>query len=180
MRQAIEQQKRRNEVELAKLEERYADEEEQSLFLNKEYADFSTAPEFKSRVGLGHNQMPPETKGQLNTDRLEVNRDPVHGVGDRKTSTNTIEQLAEAIANLSHVPPVEVTKFTGDPKDYYRFITRSRDQVLSQPILESKKLSRVMQYLEGKAKNAVERYEGMGFGALAEALDVFQTRFGQP
>ena len=37
-----------------------------------------------------------------------------------------------------------------------------------------------MQYLDGKAKEAVERYEGMGPGALAEALNVLKTRFGQP
>ena len=37
-----------------------------------------------------------------------------------------------------------------------------------------------MQYLDGKAKEAVERYEGMGSGALLEALSVLKTRFGQP
>ena len=37
-----------------------------------------------------------------------------------------------------------------------------------------------MQYLDGKAKETVERYEGMGPGALAEALNVLKTRFGQP
>ena len=52
--------------------------------------------------------------------------------------------------------------------------------MLSQPIQESKKLSRLMQYLDGKAKEAVERYEGMGSGALLEALAILKTRFGQP
>ncbi len=75
---------------------------------------------------------------------------------------------------------MEVTKFGGDSKEYWRFITRFKDQVLSQPISESKKLSRLMQYLDGKAKEAVEDYEGMGDGALQEALDVIETRFGQP
>jgi hypothetical protein len=37
-----------------------------------------------------------------------------------------------------------------------------------------------MQYLDGKVKEAVERYEGMGSGALLEALSVLKTRFGQP
>ena len=48
------------------------------------------------------------------------------------------------------------------------------------PIVESKKLSRLMRYLDGKAKEAVEDYEGMGDGALQEALNVIETRFGQP
>ena len=37
-----------------------------------------------------------------------------------------------------------------------------------------------MQYLDGKAKEAVEEYEGMGDGALQEALSVIKTQFGQP
>jgi hypothetical protein len=52
--------------------------------------------------------------------------------------------------------------------------------VLSQPIQESKKLSSLVQYLDGKVKEAVERYEGMGSGALLEALSVLKIRFGQP
>ena len=44
-------------------------------------------------------------------------------------------------------------------------------------------LIRLMQYLDGKAKEAVKRFEGMGSGALAEALaealNVLKTRFGQ-
>ena len=40
-------------------------------------------------------------------------------------------------------------------------------------------LSCLMQYLDGKAKEAVERFEGMGSGALAEALNVLKTRFGR-
>ncbi|XP_028408803.1 uncharacterized protein LOC114531379 [Dendronephthya gigantea] len=75
---------------------------------------------------------------------------------------------------------MEVVKFAGDLKEYWRFATRFKDQVLSQPISESKKLSRLMQYLDGKAKEAVEDYEGMGDGALQEALKVIETHFGQP
>ena len=93
---------------------------------------------------------------------------------------NAIQQLAETLANLSHTPPIEITKFTGEPKDYLRFVTRFSDQVLSQPIQESKKLSHLIQYLDCKAKEAVERYEGMGSGALLDALSVLKYWFGQP
>ena len=44
---------------------------------------------------------------------------------------------------------------------------------------ESKKLTRLIQYLDGRAKEAVKRYEGMGSGALTEALNVLKSRFGQ-
>ena len=128
---------------------------------------------------------PPETKGKFPVSKQHVGEVakplkhssvPVSPFGE----TDTIQRLAETFATLSHTPPMEVTKFDGDPKEYLRFITRFNDQVLSQPINESKKLSRLMQYLDGRAKEAVENYEGMGDGALEEALSVIKTRFGQP
>ncbi|CAB4013979.1 Hypothetical predicted protein [Paramuricea clavata] len=75
---------------------------------------------------------------------------------------------------------MEVTKFAGDLKEYWRFAIRFRDQVISQPIGKSKKLSCLMQYLDGKAKEAIEDYEGVGDGVLQEALNVIKTHFGQP
>ena len=98
---------------------------------------------------------------------------------ERETDTNVIHQLAETLASLSHTPTIKIKKFSGDPKDYFRFATRFRGQVLSQPIQDSKMLSCLMQYVDGKAKEAVERFEGMGSGALAEALNVLKTRFGR-
>jgi hypothetical protein len=122
------------------------------------------------------------TKGQFHFDepKQNVKTNPVIDISDRYTDLNTIQQLAKALANLSHTPPIEITEFTGDPKDYLRFVTQFRDQVLSQLIQESKKLSSLVQYLDGKVKEAVERYEGMGSGALLEALSVLKIRFGQP
>ena len=37
-----------------------------------------------------------------------------------------------------------------------------------------------MQYLDGKAREAIEDYEGMGDGALQEALRVIKMWFGLP
>ena len=88
-------------------------------------------------------------------------------------------RLAEAIANTEHTPPIEIVKFSGNPKEYTRFITRFSDQVLLQPIHESRKLSRLIQYVEGAAKQAIEDYEGMGEGALANTPNVLKLRFGR-
>ena len=96
------------------------------------------------------------------------------------TATNPILQLAEAIANTTQIPPMSVTKFTGDLREYTRFVSRFTDQILSLPIHESRKLSCLMQYVDGDAKEAIEDFEGMGEGALNDALDVLKLRFGQP
>ena len=92
-----------------------------------------------------------------------------------------MQQFAGMLANLSNAPPpLEVIKFAGDPKEYIRFVCRLRDQVLSHPISESKKLTRLMEYIDGRASEAVIRYEGMGPGALLDALNVVKARFRQP
>jgi hypothetical protein len=62
--------------------------------------------------------------------KQNVKTNPVIDISDRYTDSNTIQQLAKALANLSHTPPIEITKFTGDPNDYLRFVNRFRDQVL--------------------------------------------------
>ncbi len=186
MRQAIEQQRLNDEIEIAKLEERYAVEEERRLCNDEklyEHVDFTknyeAAPKFEYRYASPPKFVSSETKGHFHFDEPKQNNPVTYRTGEN-ADANAIQQLAETLANLSHTPPIEITKFTGDPKDYLRFVTRFSDQVLSQPIQESKKLSRLMQYLDGKAKEAVERYEGMGSGALLDALSVLKYRFGQP
>ena len=80
------------------------------------------------------------------------------------TATNPILQLAEAIANTTQIPSMSVTKFTGDPREYTRFVSRFTDQILSLPIHESRKLSCLIQYVDGDAKEAIGDFEGMGVG----------------
>ncbi len=182
LRQTVELRKLEDNIELAKLEERFVDEYEQNMFDNNELTKINTPLEFGYESP--RTATLEETKGEypvLNPylsekKPVELSRVPASSPSE----TDTIQRLAETFASLSHTPPMEVTKFGGDPKEYWRFVTRFKDQVLSQPIGESKKLSRLMQYLDGKAKEAVEDYEGMGDGALQEALDVIETRFGQP
>ena len=40
---------------------------------------------------------------------------------------------------------------------------------------KSKKLTRLIQYRDGRAKEAVKRYEGMGPGALTEVLNILEV-----
>ena len=185
MRQLLERQKLKSEIEIAKLEERYAAENEQLLYTNEKlynYVEFSKHTEVPKFECYASPSVAAKTREHFqSTDPKRIlKNNSVVNIGEGDTDTNVIHQLAETLANLSHTPPIELIKFTEDPKDYIRFATRFRDQVLSQPMQESKMLSRLMQYLDGKAKEAVERYEGMGPGALAEGLNVLKTRFGQP
>ena len=175
-RQALEQQGLKERLEIAKLEEEYATEAEQKLCFD-EQADLnniSKASEFEYRRATLLNRDLHDSKA------FDQNNNYFSGQAQgRAAPDNAMQQLAETLANLSNAPPIEIVKFTGDPKDYLRFINRFQDQVLSQPMPESKTLTRLIQYLDGRAKEAVKRYEGMGSGALTEALNVLKYRFGQ-
>ena len=171
------------EKEVAKLEEQFAVEYDQNMF-DDNLTKNNTPLEFEYRSASPRKATFIETKGKFPVLKPHISEEkPVKYSSvpvSPRCETDTIQRLAETFASLSHTPLMEVTKFAGDPKEYWRFATRFKDQVLSQPIGESKKLSRLMQYLDGKAKEAVEDYEGMGDGALQEALNVIETRFGQP
>ena len=115
MRQAIDQQKLEDEIEIAKLEERYAVEEERRLYTDEglyEHADFNErteAPKFEYRYASPAKFTSSRTKGQFHFDepKQNVKINPVIDISDRYTDSNTIQQLAEALANLSHTPPIE-------------------------------------------------------------------------
>ena len=194
LRQNVERQTLRNEVELAKLEEKHAIEYDQGLFSDEElsrsdaqtkfeycYATLPNVLNFDTKAETASFENKKEQKTIPTTYRSQQNRSTVVNPTPVEVAVNdSTYRLAEAIANTAHTPPIEVIKFSGDPKEYIRFVTRFTDQVLSQPIQESRKLSRLMQYVEGAAKEAIEDYEGMGEGALEDALVVLKLRFGQP
>ena len=182
LQQIVELRKLEDNIELAKLEEQFATEYEQNMFDDNELTKIHTPLEYEYS-SASPRKATPETKEKHPVSYQHLSRDKplkTHLSVPVSSPSDPIRQLAETFASLSHTPPMEVTKFAGDPREYWRLITRFKDQVLSQPVSESKKLSRLMQYLDGKAKEAVEEYEGMGDGALQEALSVIETRFGQP
>ena len=71
------------------------------------------------------------------------------------------------------------TPFDGDPKKYLRFRASFRDQIESRISLsESEKMSYLMSYTTGKAKQLIENYQGLPHGCRL-ALQILEQRFGQ-
>lgn len=135
--QALKQQTFRERLEIAKLEEKYAIEAEQRLCFDNEWANLNDvkAPEFEYRSALLPNKDLHDSKAFVQNNK-HLNKATGHG---QAAPDNGVQHLAETLANLANAPPIEVIKFTGDPKDYLRFVNRFEDQVLSQPMSESKK-----------------------------------------
>ena len=76
-------------------------------------------------------------------------------------------------------PHVQVQKFDGSPENYPAFHQRFKQFVETRPLSDAVKMTRLLQFLNGPALTAVQRYEPMP-GGLAKALKTLEERFGQP
>ena len=77
------------------------------------------------------------------------------------------------------LPHVQVQRFDGSPEKYPAFRQRFRQMVETRPLDDSVKMARLLQFLEGPALTAVQRYEPLPNG-LTRALKTLEERFGQP
>ena len=77
------------------------------------------------------------------------------------------------------LPHVQVQKFDGSPENYPAFRQRFKQLVETRPLSDAVKMTRLLQFLNGPALTAVQRYEPMP-GGLAKALKTLEERFGQP
>ena len=90
--------------------------------------------------------------------------------------------IASAITNMSLIqdlPKVEVQRFDGSPERYPTFRHRFRQMVESRALDEAVKMTLLLQFLEGPALKAVQRYEALP-GGLRNALKTLEERFGRP
>ena len=91
----------------------------------------------------------------------------------------TVATTIEKISADQGLPPLQVLKFDGSPERYPLFRQRFHQMVESKALDEQTKMTRLLQFLEGPALRAVQRYEALP-GGLTKALEVLQNRFGQP
>ena len=132
LRQNIEQQTLQNEIELAKLEEKHAIEYEQDLFVDDELICFDAQTKFEYSYAIPHDLLHSNTKGENPSfeNKKEQKTIPksyrnqenqltfVKSTPVEAAANDSTYRLAEGIANTTHTPPIEVIKFSGDPKEY--------------------------------------------------------------
>ncbi len=83
--------------------------------------------------------------------------------------------------SMFNLPKVELVTFSGDPLKYHEFIKSfdlNVDAVCEGP---DRKLSRLMQYTSGSAKEAIRSCQlAGGSQGYSKARELLQTRFGNP
>ena len=91
------------------------------------------------------------------------------------------EQLSQAqLINLINLPKVEIDPFAGDPLEYQSFITLFNENVDSRVDDNGLKLSRLLQYCTGRAKDAIKNCALLGVEGYKTARDILHRRFGAP
>ena len=98
------------------------------------------------------------------------------------TSENLLAMIATTMEKMNAdrgLPAMQVLKFDGSPENYPVFRRRFNQMVNSKALDEPTKMARLIQFVEGPALLAVQRYESVP-GGLTKALQVLQDRFGQP
>ena len=124
--------------------------------------------------------------GAMMTDTIEPK---IHPAQVQITNSNTspvndesiLKTIASAIANISvtqDLPKIQVQKFDGSPEKFPTFRQRFRQMVESRPLEDSVKMTLLLQFLEGPALKAVQRYEALP-GGLTSALKTLEDRFGR-
>jgi hypothetical protein len=117
----------------------------------------------------------------LNNFNINSQVPPVSPVRERFLCdvNNSAPAETSALIDYLQLPQLEIVKFNGNPTEYNKFYGKFNFLVLSKNLPEFVKLSRLMQFLGGRALEAVKDYEGVE-GGLSTALEILKERFGQP
>ena len=73
----------------------------------------------------------------------------------------TIMSSMEKMSAAYDLPHVQVQKFDGSPENYPAFRQRFKQLVETRPLSDAVKMTRLLQFLNGPALTAVQRYEPM-------------------
>ena len=133
-------------------------------------------PPPKSQSEVDPNVVPFIKREPLNVYQPCYPATPVNG------TENVLERIVTSVDSIitkTSFPPMEVVKFSADPSQFFQFKARFHNMVDSQSLSESQKMSRLLQFLDGKARKAVAGFEGVP-GGLPKAMGILEQRFGQP
>ncbi|XP_043967025.1 uncharacterized protein LOC122827951 [Gambusia affinis] len=91
-------------------------------------------------------------------------------------------QQYQAQVDSLRLPPTDLIKFDGDPLQYWKFMRLFTAMVDKESVSAEEKLTRLHQYTEGKARDAISHclYNPNPSAGFKEALDRLKSRFGNP
>ena len=90
-----------------------------------------------------------------------------------------ISSVQQKLASNQSLPPIKLDKFSGSPEEFPLFKQRFERRIMSrQDFDDGEKMMRLLQFLDGEAKEAVASLEAVE-GGIHEALKILQKRYGR-
>ena len=91
-----------------------------------------------------------------------------------------ISMTQQTLAYNQSLPPIHFQRFSGMPEEFPLFKQRFKRIVMSREDLdEESKMTRLLQFLDGEAKEAVSGLETVA-GGIHQALAILDQRYGRP
>ena len=154
------------------------------------FSDPPVVPKMQVKPAVHESNMPKPVKGDCQKKSKSKPLTFVNPVSAPSTVTPNVSSATvnesravimsstERISASHDLPHVRVQKFDGSAQQYPSFRQRFEQLVEAKPLDDAVKTTRLLQFLEGPALLAVQRYETLP-GGLAKALKTLKDRFGQ-
>ncbi|CAB3997598.1 Hypothetical predicted protein, partial [Paramuricea clavata] len=126
-----------------------------------------SSPEFKPSVD--------KTKPDLTTTLLEMNQQLI-SVMKQGTETTTV---MKAMLQRQGIPKPQPMKFRGDPAQFPVFKNRVEVWLNKREFDEREKITRLLSFVEGDARDAIEHCELKSNG-FSEAMKILESQYGHP
>ena len=95
------------------------------------------------------------------------------------SAMENISSVQQKLASNQSLPPIKLDKFSGSPEEFPLFKQRFERRIMSrQDFDDGEKMMRLLQFLDGEAKEAVASLEAVD-GGIHEALKILQKRYGR-
>ncbi|XP_013418188.1 uncharacterized protein LOC106179202 [Lingula anatina] len=129
-----------------------------------------------------------ETDSDIETSEAwfsQVQDSYIRGIGAGVTYMKSLkpesesEQLSEQkLINLLSLPKAEIDTFSGNPSDFYSFCAVFDETIDSKIDDKNVKLTRLLQYTSGAAKDAIKNCVLIGESGYDKAREILKARFG--
>ena len=140
--------------------------------------------EKRSRTNLKISQ--PEHKPSVDRKEPQVYK-PVNSTLHRNsdalnTVTSAMENITlvqQRLASSLNLPTIQLDKFSGLPSEFPNFKQRFEKRIMTRDGFDdSEKMLRLLQFLDGEAKEAVKSYEAVE-GGVYKAMKILEQRYGR-
>ena len=120
-------------------------------------------------------------QGPFRSEEPLVNRGD--GISKPSSESDVLQVFKELLNEIqgSHLPRLEIDPFTGNPEHFYTFLSSFRHEVEAKVSDPHKKLSYLLHYCHGPAKEAIRHCVLLPSDAcFMTAMEILKSQFGRP